>query len=158
MNKKATIVELYRFKEVTYYSIQIGDNLPLGLEFLKKHSSHKDMDLLMSWIKKIGDDRLASVHFFRQEREAHALPPPSNITHKSCSLRWYCLRLNYKSVILFNGGIKTARKAQDCKNVSSHFEQAGKLSLRIWEEIDNEEVTIDSSDNLIVRENYYFEL
>ena len=65
--------------------------------------------------------------------------------------------LNYKSVILFNGGVKTARRAQDCQNVSSHFEQACKLSIKVWEEIANKEVIIDSSDNLIVRENYYFE-
>ena len=39
-------------------------------------------------------------------------------------LRLYCHWVNERIVILFNGGIKTTKLAQDCSNVSRHFYNA----------------------------------
>lgn len=155
MNKNATLVQLYRFQYVTYYTVKFDDDEPLGMQFLKNNCKHKDFQVLMAWIKKIGNDRIASPHYFRPEREASALPPPINITHDTCKLRWYCLRINYKSVILFNGGEKTANKAQDCSNVSGYFEQACKLSKIINDEFLNRSIEFDN-DDLLIPKHYKF--
>ena len=158
MNKLATIVILYRFKEVTFYTVEPDNELPLGLKFLNDHTAHPDINVLMTWIKKIGNDKTAASHYFRQEKEAQALPPPIDITHESCKLRWYCLRINYKNVIVFNGGEKTTQKAQDCPNVAKHFHKANKLSAILWDEIEDGNIIINEKDQLEISDNYKFEI
>ena len=67
---------------------------------------------------------------------ADGLPPPAKQMKLSeleleNDLRLYCLRANEHIVFLFNGGIKTTDKAQNCPNVSSYFKQANKLADKI---------------------------
>ena len=155
MNRFATIVELYRFREVTFYSIKIEDEpKPLGLQFLDNNSRHPHFQVLIEWIKRIGNDYAAAKHYFRSEKTANALPPPINITHRESILRWYCLRMNHTTVIVFNGGIKTKQKAQDCPNVAPHFYQAIHLSNKLWKAFDREEIWFDDEDTLIIEEGF----
>lgn len=156
MKDNATIVELYRFKYTTFYTVKYDcDEMPLGLQFLKEYSQHKHFKIFKTWIQKIGNERGAVGHFFRQEREAEALPPPKDIINESCDLRWYCLRINPAIVIMFNGGVKTKQKAQHCPNVSKHFDEANKLAEQIWKEIEEaENIRINPDDSLFILDSF----
>jgi len=50
---------------------------------------------------------------------------------KANNIRLYCLRANENVVFLFNGSIKTTKKAQDCPNVKNHFTLANQLTKAI---------------------------
>jgi hypothetical protein len=147
----ATIIELYAFKEVTFYTVKIeGETAPLGSQFIESNKKHKDIDVLKTWIRNLGEKRGALAHLFRPERKAEALPPPIEITQKSCSLRWYCLRMSRGAVILFNGGEKTKgiKSAQDCPVVGPHFVLANQLSDAIWDAYDQGVFEFDQRDRL----------
>jgi hypothetical protein len=151
MSNFATIIEFYAFKEVTFYTVRIDDaTTSLGLQFIESNKSHKDFQILMTWIRNLGDKRGALSYLFRKERKADALPPPIEITQKSCSLRWYCLRMSRGSVILFNGGEKTKgiHSAQGCPVVGPHFDLANQLSEVIWETFDKGELAFDDRERL----------
>jgi len=61
-------------------------------------------------------------------------------------LRLYCLYISENIVFLFNGGIKTKDKAQDCKNVKSYFQEAEKFTIAIDKMIKDEQ--IEFAENL----------
>lgn len=162
MNKFATIVKLFEFKEVIFYSVLIeGETFPLGLQFLQTNNAHPHMPVLMSLIKNMGNKRGAMEYMFRDESyngSAKALPSPRNILHEECSLRWYCIRMRPSTVVLFNGGEKTAQTAQDCPNVWPHFLQANELSNKIWKAFDEGEITFNSDDRLELDDEFKLEL
>jgi hypothetical protein len=143
VNTFATIIEVRAFKKVRYYTVQLdGEHLSEFSKFGKEHSmddSIKDeFNDLIQWLKiRIGDRSGAQEDFFRPERSAVALPPPVEflkIPYKK-KLRLYCLRINDHIVVLFNGGVKTARTAQDCPNVSPHFYMANRFAKGINRDI-----------------------
>lgn len=70
---------------------------------------------------------------FRQERLCVALPPKGKYLDKAIDLRLYCHWVSRNVVILFNGGVKTANKAQDCPNVSIHFYNAQSWTKQLME-------------------------
>ena len=55
-------------------------------------------------------------------------------------LRLYTFRLNENVVFLFSGDLKTSRYAQDCPNVSSHFNLANKLTAAIQLALEEKEI------------------
>ncbi len=73
--------------------------------------------------------------WFRFENKASALPPPrrkqkGKLTHcEATGLRIYCLPL-YESdaLVLFSGGLKTTRTAQEDHALKRHFDLANKLA------------------------------
>jgi hypothetical protein len=84
----------------------------------------------------------AKAEFFRNERQALALPPSNdhrkrlgrhlNITYRDQNrLRLYLIRLNEHVVILLNGGEKTSRLPKDCPNVRVHFLRAQQIAMAI---------------------------
>ncbi len=78
----------------------------------------------------------AEERYFRPEHGAHALPQAARyggeiLVGYSNPIRLYCIRWSERIVILLNGGIKTARTAQDCENVRPYFEDAVRISRRI---------------------------
>ncbi len=150
MSKFVRIIELYRFKEVTFYTISYDDQKSLGLQFLENNQNHDHFEILITWIKNIGEKRGAQVQFFRNEREANALPPPIELTHKSCKLRWYCLRMSRSVVILFNGGEKTpnVKEVQNCPVLFPLFDEANRLSRAIWKAFDDKEFNFNNDDRL----------
>ena len=152
MSTFATIIEFYKFQKVTFYTIIInGEIASLGTQFIENNKKHKHMVILKTWIQNIGNKRGARSYLFRPERKANALPPPIEISHKSCSLRWYCLHLSESVVILFNGGEKTKniRAAQDCPIVGPHFELANILSEAILKAYDQKVFSFNKSGRLV---------
>lgn len=146
MNTFAHIKPIARYEKVSYYSVSIDDgNTSLFENFIKKHTTENKnkLDHILNWLKEIGNNYGARTNYFRPEGETadtSALPPkginrkPQYTEHgkkKANSLRLYCLRANESVVFLFNGDIKTDRKAQNCPNVKPHFKLANKLTKAI---------------------------
>lgn len=148
MNRFVKIIRLseFRFKRVKYYSVSINSNLERDCEFYRflertesDESVSEDLNILFEWIEQIGHSYGAKSKFFRNEAlisDTSALPPPRAVMRASNSvvkgrLRLYCFRLNESVVILYNGGIKTTKLAQDCPNVMEHFKLANLLTSRI---------------------------
>lgn len=136
------------YKKVVYYSVVLTDSndeeiLETEVEslfenFLKRHQADniKKLTHILAWMKEIGENRGALIDDFRHEKKASALPPKGKdrkpvfmIKGKNDinDLRLYCFPVNERVVFLFNGGIKTTKKAQECPNVSDHFKIANKL-------------------------------
>ena len=154
MNIFAEILPLenFAFRKVKYYSVQFEDEeYPEFLRFLAKLEDEteyeEDMSNFFEWLEVVGDEEGAKDKFFRPEgylSDTSALPPGAGIM-KAYGLpvndvRLYCLKLNEQVVILFNGGIKTSKKSQDCPNVKPFFIQANLLSKKINELIANKEI------------------
>lgn len=78
----------------------------------------------------IGEKYGARDEFFREERQAQALPPPNNVKKRlvevsiypDSPLRLYCLKLSEACVVLFNGGEKTSWHAQEGKTSMAFYE------------------------------------
>lgn len=156
-----SIIKFLEFKEVTFYTFHYDENQSsenLAFEFIQKHQKHPQIDVLRSWIQRMGNDRSAAQHYFRRERTAFALPPSIDISKEVCSLRWYCLRINYKSVILFMGGDKTTRKPEDCPNVAKPFKEANILSKHIFKHIDQGDLLTTDDDSLDLGQNNSFKI
>lgn len=150
MNLFATIVEFERYSNVTYYSVQFEDsdrtetdkffdNL-IGLDRYREQ-----VDELVWWIEEIGE-RGAEYDLFRDEQLAFALPPKSQFLREGdrIDVRLYFHFVSSNVIILFNGGVKTARSVQQCPNVRPHFMNA-QIYIRKLQEIgietDNNEIT-----------------
>ncbi len=168
MNRFATLVELFRFSRVTYYSVQFFEEQDITLfqEFLESHATEefeKELAILRSWIRKIGEEIGAQERYFRHEAwrggDARALPPPARHLAGECKLRLYCMRVNERAVILFGGGFKTARTAQECPNTRPHFILANRLCRVIQRAIQERDIEIDSlTGELIFDPNLELEL
>ena len=157
MNIFATLRVVWTFRKVTYYSVVLysEDDDPATVpclleEFIsqKQGDNQENLDsydVVNEWIRNIGE-RGAKIDYFRNEGnrggDAKALPPQFIKKNK---LRLYCMRVNDNAVILFGGGVKTRRKAQDCDVVSVHFHRANKLVRLIDSAIKSREITINPS-------------
>lgn len=130
MHNFASIEEFNRYRTVTYYTIrrEDGTSSETGDFFqrMAKESNHiRQLIRLAVWIEKIGSNyRGAIISLFRPEGICYALPPNAKYLNKEIDLRLYCHWISEQIVILYNGGIKTARTAQECPNVSRHFYNA----------------------------------
>lgn len=87
--------------------------------------------------------------FDRSENNAHALPPKPKKWVEEINqlgfrfpLRLYCFRVTEQIVILFNGGIKDARTAQESENLSIKFYEAQTFVKKIEEALQSEMITI----------------
>lgn len=169
MNNFAQIKPIAKYKKVAYYSICInGKDNSIFEEFIAKHehTNKNKLNHIVAWLTQIGENYGAQERHFRPEAEtadASALPPPGsspphyteNGKKKSNTLRLYCLRANESVVFLFNGGIKTKKRAQDCPNVRDHFKLANLLTKAINESFKDKEIRwindyteIDCEENL----------
>ena len=114
-----------------------NDKKSMFERFIDVHqkSNVNELTHIISWLKIIGEKYGALSHLFRNEGEianTTALPPIGNRKptfikngkESKNSLRLYCLRANEQVVFLFDGGLKTTQKAQDCPNVMQHFKTA----------------------------------
>jgi hypothetical protein len=126
----ATVQEFVRFRTVTYYTLKREGSASTEtddfLHRMEQEAAFKDQfEQLVKWIKVIGDDNEgANFGLFRQEGLCVALPPQGRYLGATIDLRLYCYWVSENIIILYNGGIKTARAAQDCPNVSRHFYNA----------------------------------
>lgn len=72
----------------------------------------------------------------------------------------YCIRICDEVVILLNGGIKTAQKAQQCPNVAPHFTMANKVSKLLTQAIKDKEISIEQNirPRLLINDDFVLEL
>ncbi len=150
MHSFATIEEFARFDTVTYYTVR-GEDAILSetddfFRRIEKEAAYgNQLEHLLFWLENIGNDKKgAAFDLFRQERNCIALPPKRRFLDAAIDLRLYCHWVSKNVVILFNGGIKTAKIAQDCPNVSRHFYNAQSWTKQLMEigiEADGSEIT-----------------
>ena len=98
-------------------------------------SYHHQLDELLALLQIIARYG-ARATYFRDEQGAHALPRAARVSGEIVvgsgnPLRLYCIRWSERIVILLNGGVKTARSAQDCKNVRHFFRDAVRINRRL---------------------------
>src|SRR5690606_41994411 len=105
-------------------------------------------------INVIGNTYGANEAFFnRYENRVTALPPKGQIKiseleldYPSFPLRLYCLALSEEVVILFNGGIKDARTAQQSSDLSTKFYEANEFAKRILSALNTGDINIDGRE------------
>ena len=157
MHSFATIEEFARFKTATFYTLK-EENAALSEtdDFLKRMREESDfrsqVNRLLRLIENIGNHKEGAVYdLFRQERLCIALPPKGRYQGE-IDLRLYCFWVSERIVILFNGGLKTANKAQDCPNVSHHFYNAQGWARQLIEiGIESEGQTITNIEELYIK-------
>lgn len=165
-----TFVKLYELNELSgrktrFYAIHFEGKLENEfVDFLLRHenleSLKEQLDELLAWLDEIAARRGALDWLFRHENRAHALPPKQRLQHLEVNnLRLYCMRLNDNVVILFNGGLKTADKAQNCPNVRLYFHQANRLAISIDQCLQSGEIGWNTAKTqLIIASNFELEL
>jgi len=120
--------------------------------------------ILLSFVlDSIGEDHGAiDALFNRFENEVVGLPNKGAVTvgeitflFPNFPLRLYALRVNNRSdiVVLFNGGIKSARTNQASKALSLRWREACQFAKRIEEALRNKEIAIDNEKRRIVADN-----
>ncbi len=137
--------------KVRYYTIELqhGEaewSTPESDDFFNRHEDIDrlaDMvDEMFVWLDEMAHYTGAKLEFFRNERNALALPPENakrkylgrhlNVAYQEYNtLRLYLIRLNGNVVILLNGGEKTSRIPEDCPNVRAHFLRAQRIAMAI---------------------------
>lgn len=149
MNTFVKIIKLseFSYSKVKYYSVILYEKECIDentefynfLERMENEEKYEnDLINLLLWLELIGTDYGAQQKFFRPEginSDTSALPPPAYLQRvheiEVNNLRLYCLRANENVVFLFNGGIKTTSKAQDCPNVGHYIKMANIITKKI---------------------------
>lgn len=155
MNNFVQIKRIAKYDKVSYYSVIIDTEQPSLFEnFIATHTAinKEKLNHILVWLQEIGIKYGAQTHLFRPEAylsDTSALPPtgkdrePTYIENgetESNNLRLYCFRLNESVVVLYNGNLKTAEKAQDCPNVKPHFLLANKITKALENSIKEKEI------------------
>jgi hypothetical protein len=150
----ATIEELYTFEKVRYYTIrleneQFSETEKFVLRFENDAVYQNDFENLMGLLVILGNEKGASLRFFRDESAAQALPPEIRealregwVQFIEAGLRLFCLRLSDSVVILLNGGIKSSQKTSDSPDLAAKFRLAQNLSKAIDRQIRNRDIQI----------------
>lgn len=157
MNIFANILEVERYAKITYYTVKFEKKDVTEFDdFIRNLSALKhiedELEILIEWLGNIAENDGALERYFRHEGKAQAIPPKGKfITIEfSENIRLYCLRVCESIVILFNGGIKTADKAQNCPNVKPHFTMANKLASKINEFFVSRELIANCENNSLI--------
>lgn len=147
------MIRLFKtFKQVAYYTLwvegrQQSETDAFFSRFENDASLTNDVNLLVTWIQEIGQNRGAKSRYFRFENEAAALPPPARIMAEIgssyCQLRLYCIRLSDEIVILANGGRKASQTVQNSPELMTHFRFANKMAHQLIELIQSGELVTD---------------
>jgi hypothetical protein len=138
----------------TFYTVRWdGDKSSETDKFFSKYENDVNFvrpiqELAMFIAQKIGDEHGALEGFFRFENTAHGLPPKGkhtigniSINYNNFPLRLYCLRISKNLVVLFNGGEKTSRSAQQGKT-SMAFIEANQFATRILKALQENDISI----------------
>lgn len=126
MKRSGKIKHYADFPSVTFYVVHFDDEEHpefdrFLLKFEKDSKCQSDFNIIKAAILKIGNEG-ALERRFRPEKRASAIPLQSS------KLRVYCKRISDHIVILGNGAVKTAKKAQDCPNVGPFFDEMNQVS------------------------------
>lgn len=142
---------------VTFYTVR-WEGVPVSEtdKFFTRLKDHPELKPHVQRLAKllteiIGNTYGAQECFFnRFENWVTALPPKGKIRISELELefaafplRLYCLVLSEAVVILFNGGIKTGRTAQESEDLSMKFYEANEFSKRIQEALHAEEILLN---------------
>lgn len=150
-----TIEIFAEFPLVTFYTVKKekgneSETDKFVSNFDNNEEFHEDYDEIVGLLKIMGNEECATEMFFsRHEDEASALPPKYvrelQLIYNSNRLRLYCIRINDHTVVLFNGGVKTDRTAQNSPDLQAKFRDAKYFARRIWEEINEGMIIVDAS-------------
>ena len=152
MNTFAKVIKIEGFtgKAVNYYTVHIEERERNEFEdFIFRHILNTEIEVQLNYLNETLErfsKQGAKEHYFRSEGPFHALPPPAKYIEVDFGreqLRLYCLFISKNIVFLFNGGIKTKDKAQDCENVKGYFQEANKITQRIDELIRDRQIEFD---------------
>lgn len=155
-----SIEEMF-LEKVNYYTVSFFEEKEYTEyeDFINRHihieQIEEDLIHLQLWMDIIGEEIGAKKEYFRHEGETastSALPPPRNKLAEIPvdDLRLYCMVVSESIIILFNGGIKTEEKAQDCPNVSFYFKQANQLTKEIDKLFVEGEIKIDNEGKTLI--------
>lgn len=150
------------FPLVVFYTVRWDESIESETNAFIRHFATSTefklyYDQLAALLMDMGERKSARWYYFsRHEREATALPPKNRyeidgieIDFFNNPLRLYCLRINDHLVILFNGGLKSARTAQDSADLSRKFREAQQFARRIRHAIQEEMILIDETSRRI---------
>ena len=151
---------------VTFYTVwKEGLTLSETDSFFEKYNAisrlNPYLQQLTSFIYDvIGDDYGAIDDFFnRFENKVNALPPHGRvyvdeitIHYPDFPLRLYAMRIKNRKdlVVLFNGGEKSGRTAQQSKDLSVHFYEANHYAKLIEEALQYEMIVIDEVNRKLI--------
>ena len=147
--------------KVTFHTVRWEDaELSETDKFIEKYindPTHKEslQELIQLITEVIGNKYGAKQAFFnRQENKAVALPPKGTFAEvkiqSNFPFRLYCYRINENIVILFNGGLKTAQKVENCPDLSMKFIEAQSFVKAIEEGFYEKFIEVDEKKRCIV--------
>lgn len=161
---KNFVLEIFddAFALITYYTVRWDESVEnetnkFILRFSNSAEHRSYYQQIAALLVDMGERKSARKYYFsRHEDEASALPPKSRlevngveINYFENPLRLYCIRLNDWLVILFNGGLKTTRTAQESDDMARKFREAKQFAQRIWEAIQDGTILIDKTERRI---------
>lgn len=110
-------------------------------DFLLKHKdNYRDaIDfIMMLLIEDIGEYGAEEFFFNRDEGIAQALPPRTTYElrqihriPKTYPLRLFCYKISNEIIVLFNGGPKVSKKAQDSPDLFPKMEEAKEMAKKL---------------------------
>lgn len=161
---KNFVLEIYddEFALVTYYTVRWdeaaeNETNKFVLRFANSEEFRPFYQQIAALLADMGERKGARKYYFsRHEDAASALPPKGifevngiELDFYENPLRLYCTRLNDNMVVLFNGGLKTARTAQESEDLARKFREAQHFAKRIWEAVLDESIIIDEKGRRI---------
>lgn len=131
------VLDTFNYSKVRFYTLKFEERHRTEFEdFVQRMMDNAmnagNMTEISKWIEKIGQ-RGAEKHYFKHERAAEAIPLFYETEHPDSpfGIRLYAIRLSNSIVVLLNGDLKTADKAEDCENVKPHFRLANKVAKKL---------------------------
>lgn len=150
------------FEFVSYYTVRWdaaseNETNKFLLRFAYSEDFQPFYQQIAALLADMGERKGAKAYYFsRHEDAASALPPKGTfevngieIDFYENPLRLYCTRLNDHMVILYNGGVKSARTAQNSKDLARKFREAQHFARRIWEAVRDQMILIDEQHRRI---------
>ena len=150
MENRFTLVKLFEFEKVSFYTVKecYEDNERLWYDDFFKKINYEDKREIKKMLIIMGKYKGAQPSFFRHEGRADALPSRKvSFANVSGNLRLYCMRIDERNVILFSGGYKDARTAQDSQ-ISMLFHAAVRMAGRIDEALNENRIYFDKNHRL----------
>ncbi|MEJ0056623.1 MAG: hypothetical protein WDN75_13805 [Bacteroidota bacterium] len=128
--KRLLIEPFKRLEKANFYTIRFeNEGISETDKFISRFDGHNqyrdDLDIIIYWIYKMGNQNGTLERYFRPERQAQAIPL------ETAGLRLYCIRLSDELVILGNGGIKESRTVQDSPDAWPAFDVMNRLTGKL---------------------------
>jgi len=138
---KGRLITYLETPELTIYTFKPKGEECLFDQFISKFETdtvyRNDLDIILTAIKELTKRGIDHRRFFRKKGEGpiDAISPGTN------DLRLYCVSYGKNAIIIGNGGIKKARRVQDCPNCRPHWEFLSQLDAMIQDRITCGDIT-----------------